>query len=70
LEFIGIGEDNALKKVVDEMQPVMCSVPADETRWLNRKSLILPVINQKSIRQLTNELGYGNRETSLLTYCI
>ncbi|MEG4961582.1 MULTISPECIES: hypothetical protein [unclassified Microcoleus] len=70
LEFIGIGEDNDLKKVVDEMQPVMCSVPADETRWLNRKSLILPVINQKSIRQLTNELGYENRETPLLTSCI
>ncbi|MEG4628363.1 sulfotransferase [Microcoleus sp. AR_TQ3_B6] len=70
LEFIGIGEDKDLKRVVDEMQPVRCSVPADETRWLNRKSLILPVINQKSIRQLTNELGYENRETSLLTSCI
>ncbi|MDB9317676.1 sulfotransferase domain-containing protein [Nodularia spumigena] len=62
LEFMGIEEDDALKKVVDEMQPVMCSVPADETRWLKRKSQILQVINEESIRQLINELGYGNRE--------
>ncbi|MBD2510907.1 hypothetical protein H6G91_27235 [Nostoc muscorum FACHB-395] len=67
LEFMGIEEDDALKKVVDKMQPVMCSVPANETRWLNQKALILPVINQESIRQLTNELGYENRETALFT---
>ena len=70
LDFMGIEEDDALKEVFEEMQPVMCSVPADETRWLNRKSLIQPVINQELIRQLTNELGYTHMETALLTSCI
>lgn len=70
LEFVGIEEDDDLKKAVDEMQPVMCSVPADETRWLKRKSLIEPVINQKSIRELTNQLGYKNSEKALLASSI
>ncbi len=70
LDFMGIEEDDALKEVFEEMQPVMCSVPVDETRWLNRKSLIQPVINQELIRQLTNELGYTHMETALLTSCI
>ena len=69
LEFMGIEEDDALKKVFEEMQPVMCSVPADETRWQNRKSSILPVISQELIRKLTNELGYTHMQTALLASC-
>jgi hypothetical protein len=61
LDFIGIKEDNSLKKSVGEMQPIMCSVPANENRWLSRQSLILPVINQDSIRNLVTEFGYQNR---------
>ena len=58
VRFIGLSLDRE-KRLVSE--PVQCTARPAKLRWIKRKSIILPVLEERRIQMLMKRLGYTDK---------